>query len=309
MMAPTTADVFKWEHLPFPKSLPQFQKLFPTNDACARYLEGARWPRGFECPHCGKKGEPFRFEARPGVLRCRACRRDTSLTADTVMERTHSDLTTWFWAAYLVSSFTPGMSAVQFQRQLGLTRYATAHAIFTRLNEIGVPSVGEWSIFNALIEGAPMKPGPKPQDAATRFALYVDFDGPIPTHRPELGPCHVWTGAVRKDGYGAFTLDGKTEQAHRVSFRLSENHWPEPCALHHCDNRLCVRRSHLFEGSRPENTADMVSKGRGTARTLSDEQVADIVRRKAAGETQTAIAADLGVSQALVSLELKRRRA
>ena len=133
MMAPTTADVFKWEHLPFPKSLPQFQKLFPNNDACARYLEGARWPRGFECPHCGTKGEPFRFEARPGVLRCRHCRRDTSLTANTVMERTHSDLTTWFWAAYLVSSFTDGFSATQFQRQLGLTRYETAFQMLHKL--------------------------------------------------------------------------------------------------------------------------------------------------------------------------------
>ena len=34
-MAPTTADVFKWEHLSFPKSLPQFQKLFPNNNECA----------------------------------------------------------------------------------------------------------------------------------------------------------------------------------------------------------------------------------------------------------------------------------
>ncbi len=302
-------DVLLHAELPFPTSLPQFQRLFPDDTACAHYLEQIRWGAGFTCAYCRERGEPFRFEARPGVLRCRKCRKDNALTAGTVMSRTHTPLSVLFWAAYLVASDTGGMSAVQFQRQLGLTRYATAHAIFTRLNEIGVPSVGEWSILNALIEGAPMKPGPKPQDAATRFALYVDFDGPIPTHRPELGPCHVWTGAVRKDGYGAFTLDGKTEQAHRVSFRLSENHWPEPCALHHCDNRLCVRRSHLFEGSRPENTADMVSKGRGTARTLSDEQVADIVRRKAAGETQTAIAADLGVSQALVSLELKRRRA
>ena len=133
MMAPAAADVFKWEHLPFPKSLPQFQKLFPNNDACARYLEGARWPRGFECPHCGVKGELFRFEARPGVLRCRACRRDTSLTADTVMERTHSDLTTWFWGAYLISSFTDGFSATQFQRQLGLTRYETAFQILHKL--------------------------------------------------------------------------------------------------------------------------------------------------------------------------------
>jgi hypothetical protein len=126
-------DIHKWEHLPFPKSLPQFQKLFPDNAACARYLEGARWPKGFECPHCFEKGEPFRFEARPGVLRCRKCRRDTSLTADTIMERTHSALTTWFWGAYLVSSMTPGMSAVQFQRQLGLTRYETAFQILHKL--------------------------------------------------------------------------------------------------------------------------------------------------------------------------------
>lgn len=126
-------DVHKWENLPFPKSLPQFQKLFPTNESCARYLEGARWPKGFECSHCHEKGEPFRFEARPGVLRCRKCRKDTSLTADTVMERTHTSLTTWFWAAYLMSSFTDGFSAVQFQRQLGLSRYETAYQIMHKL--------------------------------------------------------------------------------------------------------------------------------------------------------------------------------
>jgi hypothetical protein len=294
--------------LPFPRSLPEFQKLFPDDAACAAYLETARWREGFVCGHCNTAGEPFRFEARPGVLRCRKCRKDNRLTAGTVMEGTHTPLSVWFWAAYLVSSQTPGMSAVQFQRQLGLSRYATAHAIFTRLNEIGVPRVGEWSIFRALLEGAPMKPGPKPQPLAARFAKFVDLNGPIPAHRPDLGPCHLWIGAVRKgDGYGAFTTDGKTEQAHRVAFKIAEGRWPEPCALHHCDTRLCVNRAHLFEGSRPENTADMVTKGRGTARALSDEQVADIVRRKAAGETQTAIAADLGVSQALVSLELKRR--
>jgi transposase-like protein len=126
-------DVHKWENLPFPKSLPQFQKLFPDNESCARYLEGARWPKGFECDFCHERAEPFRFEARPGVLRCRKCRRDTSLTANTVMERTHTPLTTWFWAAYLMSSFTDGFSAVQFQRQLGLSRYETAYQIMHKL--------------------------------------------------------------------------------------------------------------------------------------------------------------------------------
>jgi transposase-like protein len=49
------------------------------------------------------------------------------------MERTHTPLSVWFWAAYLVTSQTPGMSAVQFQRQLGLTCYETAFQILHKL--------------------------------------------------------------------------------------------------------------------------------------------------------------------------------
>ena len=116
-------DVFARNDLPFPKSIPDFQRLFPDNAACFAYLEAARWSCGFVCPNCHNLGEPFRFTARPGVLACRKCRKQTSLTVGTVMERSHTPLSTWFWAAYLVSSQTPGMSAVQFQRQLGLSRY------------------------------------------------------------------------------------------------------------------------------------------------------------------------------------------
>lgn len=39
----------------------------------------------------------------------------------------------WCWAAYLVASQTQGMSAVQFQRQLGLSRYETAFGILPKL--------------------------------------------------------------------------------------------------------------------------------------------------------------------------------
>ena len=49
------------------------------------------------------------------------------------MERTHTPLSVWFWAAYLVASQTPGISAVQFQRQLGLSRYETAFQILHKL--------------------------------------------------------------------------------------------------------------------------------------------------------------------------------
>lgn len=49
------------------------------------------------------------------------------------MERTHTPLSVWFWATYLVATDTAGISAVQFQRQLGLTVYETAFQILHKL--------------------------------------------------------------------------------------------------------------------------------------------------------------------------------
>lgn len=122
----------------FPESLPGFQKMFPDDAACAKYLEAIRWRDNFKCPHCASEDQPFRFANRIHVLRCRRCKKDTSLTAGTVMERTHTPLSTWFWAAFLISALTPGMSAVQLQRQLGLSRYETAFQILHKLDRVAI---------------------------------------------------------------------------------------------------------------------------------------------------------------------------
>ena len=118
----------------FPTSLPEFQKVFPNDKACERYLESIRWANGFICPRCGQQHEPYRFPTRSSVVfRCRACKKTTSLTAGTVMQSTHTPLSTWFWGAYLVTTQTPGQSATQFQRQLALSRYETAFQILHKL--------------------------------------------------------------------------------------------------------------------------------------------------------------------------------
>lgn len=49
------------------------------------------------------------------------------------MHKTRLPLRTWFWAAYLVSTFHPGISAKQLQRQLGLSRHETAWAMLHKL--------------------------------------------------------------------------------------------------------------------------------------------------------------------------------
>ena len=76
---------FSGDNLPFPGSLPEFQRLFPNDAACATYLGAIRWRSGFLCGWCGEQGEPYRFANRPHVLRCRKCQKDNRLTAGAVM--------------------------------------------------------------------------------------------------------------------------------------------------------------------------------------------------------------------------------
>lgn len=122
----------------FPTTLPEFQRVFPHDIACAEYLEKLRWPGGFTCPKCGATEPPYRFMARPGVVRCRACKADVSLTAGTAMQSSHMQLSVWFWGAYLVTTQTPGQSALQFQRQLGIRRYETAFQMLHKLRAVMV---------------------------------------------------------------------------------------------------------------------------------------------------------------------------
>jgi len=45
-IAASRHDIFQWENQPFPRTLPQFQKLFPDDAACAKWLEGVKYPGG-----------------------------------------------------------------------------------------------------------------------------------------------------------------------------------------------------------------------------------------------------------------------
>ena len=49
------------------------------------------------------------------------------------MQSSHSPLSVWLWGAYLMTTQTPGQSALQFQRQLGLRRYETVFGILHKL--------------------------------------------------------------------------------------------------------------------------------------------------------------------------------
>jgi len=116
----------------FPRSLIEFQRCFPDEAACATYLFAARWPHGFVCPGCGKT-KAWELQTKPSTWECAGCRKQTSVTAGTIMHHSKLPLTTWFWAAYLMATHSNGISALQLQRQLALGSYKSAWLLCAKL--------------------------------------------------------------------------------------------------------------------------------------------------------------------------------
>lgn len=93
----------------------------------------------------------------------------------------------------------------------------------------------------------------------------MNKEGPIPAHRPELGPCWEWIRFTCKipGAYPQFWTGVAKMAAHRFSWELSNGPIPTGMwVLHHCDNPRCVRPDHLFLGTRLDNIRDMQAKGR-----------------------------------------------
>lgn len=128
-----------------------------------------------------------------------------------------------------------------------------------------------------------------------RLWAKVNKSGPVPLHRPALGPCWLWQGSVDGSGYGRIGLGKTTVGAHRLALAIDANRreiitGPQ-LVLHRCDNPPCCNPKHLFLGDDAANAADRVSKGRngdlrgernGRAK-LSDADVAAIRSDKRGG--------------------------
>ena len=93
----------------YPRTYREFVVMFPDAEECARYLERLRWPEGFVCPACGVKGEPWR--ASRGRRLCRGCREHVRVGAGTIFDKTRTPLTTWFEAAWHLTTAKNGLSA------------------------------------------------------------------------------------------------------------------------------------------------------------------------------------------------------
>jgi transposase-like protein len=107
-------------------NLSQLAKYFSDEDAARELLEQMRWNGNPACPHCGG-AEPYKItpkegsKTRKGVYKCRACRKQFTVTVGTVFEASHIPLSKWLLALHLLASSKKGMSAHQLHRMLGIS--------------------------------------------------------------------------------------------------------------------------------------------------------------------------------------------
>jgi transposase-like protein len=130
-------------------------KLYSDESLAREYLEGIRWPNGPVCPHCGEVENVHRLEGgahRAGLLYCRSCRGQFSVTVGTCFERSHVPLTKWVLATHLLCSSKKGMSSHQLSRMLDVT-YKTAWFMSHRIREGMInPNAGPIGGTNKAVE-------------------------------------------------------------------------------------------------------------------------------------------------------------
>lgn len=114
------------------------QPHFKDAAKAREYLESIRWPDGPICPHCGSiSKDHYRLKGkahRTGLVKCKDCRGQFSVTVGTVFERSKIALNVWLQAVYLLCSSKKGMSSHQLHRTLGVT-YKTAWFMSHRIRE------------------------------------------------------------------------------------------------------------------------------------------------------------------------------
>ena len=121
-------------------NLSQLAKYFSDEDAARALLEEMRWgTSGAVCPHRGGV-DPYKLTpkatskapGRKGLYKCKACRKQFTVTVGTVFEDSRIPISKWLLAIHLIASSKKGMSAHQIHRNLGIS-YKAAWFMMHRL--------------------------------------------------------------------------------------------------------------------------------------------------------------------------------
>lgn len=136
-------------------TITDFNKQFPTDDACLVWLRNYLYPDGITCKQCGKVTPHSKLSNLP-VYSCNRCGGHTHPMSGTIFAGSRTPLKQWFYAMFLISATRCGVSAKQLQRELGVT-YKTAWRMFYQIRSLmqdsPEPICGEIEIDETYIGG------------------------------------------------------------------------------------------------------------------------------------------------------------
>ncbi len=102
--------------------------MFSDEEKARNFIESKRWSNGVVCPHC-ECTETYKLTAkpgskspvRPGVHKCKACRKQFTVRIGTIFEDSKIPLCKWLMAIHLMTSSKKGISSHQIARECELT--------------------------------------------------------------------------------------------------------------------------------------------------------------------------------------------
>jgi len=119
-------------------TIKDFDHDFPNDDSCLDYVFDKQYGEDYECPNpkCGKTGF-YRVKDRK-CYACSWCGYQIHPLANTIFHKSSTNLKTWFYALFLMSSSKNGVAAKEIQRQTGVT-YKTAWRMQRQIRKLMKP--------------------------------------------------------------------------------------------------------------------------------------------------------------------------
>jgi hypothetical protein len=151
--------------------------LFATEHACVTYLFQKRWPWGFKCPFCRRVQKDM---APAYTVVCRYCRKQTSITAHTLMHGSKKSLVAWMRVASQFCFHEEGISARELQRLMELSCYQTAWSWLQKIRRGAALAESAPCYGTVLFDILPLKIAAVPQKKMADICIALELAAPTP---------------------------------------------------------------------------------------------------------------------------------
>jgi transposase-like protein len=130
-------------------NLIEISEKFPTELDAVKFLERIRWGKEIRCPYC--KSKKIGNRQKDMRLVCKKCGNNFSVTTGTQIHNTRLPVKTWLYAIAVITDAKKGMSAMQLQRNLGLS-YLTSWRIYHKLRELMSEDINQPDELSGIVE-------------------------------------------------------------------------------------------------------------------------------------------------------------